>query len=169
VKESVGAVASALSRKSFDTYVSKGGEMKIMSGKTILVVQGSLLATAELKEALEGAGATVCETANLISAYGLLDRVKFDGAVIDQALHNEAFDLCEELRAIGTPYVCCNAPHRLQGSSARGQAAQVAAEKLARLMSEEYDRQPDPCILSQFLKSRRGGGGLTGPDHGHAG
>jgi CheY-like chemotaxis protein len=141
--------------------------MKKMSGKTILVVQGSLLATAELKQALEQAGASVCETSNLISAYSLLDRIRFDGAIIDQALHNEAFDLCDELRTVGTPYICCNSPHRLQGTSSRSQAAQVAMEKLARLLSEERELQPDAGVLSQFQRGRMGGGGLTGPQHGH--
>lgn len=136
-----------------------------LAGKNVLIVEGSLLSTPELKEALEEAGATAIVTANLISAFSLLERVKFDGAVIDQTLHNEAFDLCTELMSVGTPYISCNAPHRLQGASARKRAAQLAAEKLVRLLTEVDEPEIETGILSQFLKTRSGksGGGFGEP------
>ncbi len=140
--------------------------MKHLAGKTILVVEGSLLSSAELKQALEDAGAAVCVTTNLISAYNLLARLRFDGAVLDQALHNEAFELCTELRCLDTPYVCCNAPHRLQGSAARQAAAQRAVEKLSRLM-QDSELEVEDGVLVQFLKQRpgRSGGGFGEPQH----
>jgi hypothetical protein len=136
-----------------------------LAGKNVLIVEGSLLSTQELKEALEEAGATAIVTANLISAFSLLERVKFDGAIIDQTLHNEAFDLCTELKSVGTPYISCNAPHRLQGGSARKRAAQLAAEKLVRLLTEVDEPEVETGILSQFLKTRSGmsGGGFGEP------
>jgi hypothetical protein len=142
--------------------------MNDLTGKTILVVEGSLLSTVELKQALEDAGAAVCVTTNLISAFGLLDRMRFDGAMIDQALHNEASDLCTELRSVDTPYICCNAPHRLQGMGARQRAARLAAERLSRLISEEGDCRVDAGVLSEFLKRSVGksGGGFSEPQHG---
>ena len=105
-------------------------------GKTILIVEGSLLSGAELKETLEIAGAGVFITGNELSAFALLEKRAFDGAMIDYALHNEAFELCDELRALNIPYVCCNAPHKLQGAEARRAAARAAVDKLARITLE---------------------------------
>lgn len=141
--------------------------MNDLHGKTILVVEGSLLSSTELKQALENEGAAVCVTANLISAFNLLTRVRFDGAVIDQALHNEAFDLCTELRGLDTPYICCNAPHRLQGSAARQSAAVRAVEKLSRLMLSASEFELEKGVLLGFLKQRTGksGGGFGEPQH----
>jgi CheY-like chemotaxis protein len=141
--------------------------MNDLTGKTILVVEGSLLSSAELKQALEDAGAAVCVTTNLISAFNLLARMRFDGAVIDQALHNEAFDLCTELRCLDTPYVCCNSPHRLQGSATRQAAAHKAVEKLSRLMLAASEPEVEEGVLLEFLKQRKGksGGGFGEPQH----
>lgn len=141
--------------------------MNHLASKTILVFEGSLLSSAELKQALEDAGAAVCVTTNLISAFNLLARMRFDGAVLDQAMHNEAFDLCSELRCLDTPYVCCNAPHRLQGGAARQAAAQRAVEKLSRLMLEDSELEVEDGVLFQFLKQRTGksGGGFGEPQH----
>ena len=43
-----------------------------LSGKNVLIVQGSLIAGSELKDAFERAGARVYITGNLISALNLL-------------------------------------------------------------------------------------------------
>ena len=80
-----------------------------LSGKAILIVEGSLLAGEELADACCRSGARVQLTANIINAFGLLKRIPFDGAVIDRALHNEAYDLCSELRELSIPYICCSA------------------------------------------------------------
>jgi hypothetical protein len=71
-----------------------------------------------LKDAFERSGAQVYITCNLISAFHLLERKAFHGAVVDQRLH-ESFDICAELQARCIPYICCSLPHRLQGLSAR--------------------------------------------------
>ena len=65
-----------------------------LAGRNILIVQGSLIAGAELKDAFTRSGAHVYITGNLISAFHLLERKAFYGAVVDQGLHNEAFDVC---------------------------------------------------------------------------
>ena len=141
--------------------------MKGLAGKTILVVEGSLLSGSDLRRALEDAGATICLTSNEISAYGLIDRLKLDAAAIDQALHNEAFELCSELRLRGVPYICCNTPHRLQGTTARQRAGEVVASKLARLLSDDSELEPSAGVLYGFSKNRFGksGGGFTDPHH----
>jgi hypothetical protein len=59
-------------------------------------------------------------TKNLISAFDLIGRKRFDGAVFDYGLHNGAFDLCTEFQALSIPYISANAPHRLPGSSSPG-------------------------------------------------
>ena len=69
------------------------------------------------------------------AAFELLRRIRFDGAVIDQGLHNEAFDLCEELRAANIPYISCTTPHRLQGWDTRKRDAEHAVWKLAHVLS----------------------------------
>ena len=106
-----------------------------LTGKTILIVQGSLLAGPELKEAFGRSGAPVYLTTNVINAFSLLRRTRFDGAVVDQGLHNAAFDLCSELQDLGIPYICSAAPHRLQKPSARKQDADHAVWRLADLIS----------------------------------
>lgn len=104
-------------------------------GKRVLLVQGSSLASAELFDALYEAGAKPYPTSNILNAYSLIDRIRFDGALIDRGLHNEAFDLCADLQDRGIPYVSCAGPHRLQGPAARRQEAQYMIWRLGSLMS----------------------------------
>jgi hypothetical protein len=105
-----------------------------LAGRNILIIQGSLIAGAELKDAFARSGAQVYITGNLISAFHLLERKAFHGAVVDQGLHNEAFGVCAELQARCIPYICCNLPHRLQGLSARRADADHAVWKLASVI-----------------------------------
>ena len=119
-----------------------------LAGRNILIVQGSLIAGAELKDAFTRSGAHVYITGNLISAFHLLERKAFHGAVVDQGLHNEAFDVCAELQARCIPYICCNFPHRRQGPSARRADADHTVWKLASVMcsaggSVAFDVQDD--------------------------
>ena len=72
-------------------------------------------------------------TCNLISAFHLLERKAFHGAVVDQRLQ-ESFDICAELQARCIPYICCNLPHRLQGLSARRTDADHVVWKLASVI-----------------------------------
>lgn len=104
-------------------------------GKRVLLIQGSSLASAELFDALCEAGAKPYPTSNILNAYSLIDRIRFDGALIDRGLHNEAFDLCADLQDRGIPYVSCAGPHRLQGPAARRQEAQYMIWRLGSLMS----------------------------------
>jgi hypothetical protein len=110
-----------------------------LTGKKILVVQGSLLAGAELKDAFDRSGARVYHTHSVINAFNLLRRIRFDGAVVDQGLHNAAFDLCSELHDLRTPYICCAAPHRLQEASARVRDADHAVWRLADIIASRAD------------------------------
>ena len=106
-----------------------------LAGKNILIVQGSSLAAEALRIAFIRAGSRVHVTTLPLNAFDLLRRVRFDGAILDQGLHNELFDLCEELRDLGVPYILCSAPHRLQGLSARAADAAHAVWRLAHVMS----------------------------------
>jgi hypothetical protein len=110
-----------------------------LSGKNILIVEGSLLAVRELKEAFDRSGAQVYLTANAINAFSLLRRIRFDGAVIDQGLHNEAFDLCSELHDLGVPYICCTAPHQLQNLATRKRDAEHAVWRLDNIVLSRAD------------------------------
>jgi hypothetical protein len=110
-----------------------------LSGNSVLIVQGSLIAGLELRDAFLRSGAQVYMTGNLISALDLLRRKPFDGAVVDMGLHNEAYDICAELQALNIPYICCNLPHRLQGLSARKEDAEHAVWKLANVISSAED------------------------------
>jgi hypothetical protein len=123
-----------------------------LSGKTILIVEGSLLAGQELEEAFIRTGAKVCPRANIISAFNLLRSVHFDGAVVDQGLHNEAFDLCGELRELRVSYVCCTTPHRLQASAVRKRDAERVIRRLADRMADLEVHLPS--VLTQPLKTR---------------
>lgn len=120
-----------------------------LSGKTILIVEGSLLAGGELAEALSRCGARVHLTTNFINAFSLLRRISFDGAVIDQGLHNEAFDLCSELRELGIPYICCSAPHRLHRPTARKRDADQVVWRLDDIISSRTDLQTGHCAIKQ--------------------
>jgi hypothetical protein len=106
-----------------------------LHGKNILIVEGSLIATAEVQEALINEGARPFVAHNLPAAFELVRRLRLDGAIIDHSLHNEAFDLCTELQAVDTPYISCRTPQRAQGWSARKRDAEHAAWKLGHVLS----------------------------------
>jgi hypothetical protein len=125
------------------------------SGKNILIVEGSLLAGAELAEAFGRSGAGVQLTANIINAFDLLRRTQFDGAVIDQGLHNEAFDLCSELRELGIPFICCAAPHRLQSVDIREREARHAVWRLDSVISQEADAPSNSIRWGGLLRNER--------------
>jgi hypothetical protein len=107
----------------------------ILDGKNILIVEGSTIATAEIQEALYQEGARPFLAHNVNAAFALVRRIRLDAAIIDQGLHNEAFDLCAALQAADIPYISCKAPHILQGWSARKRDAEHAAWKLGHLLS----------------------------------
>jgi hypothetical protein len=110
-----------------------------LSGKKILIVEGSLLAGAELADAFGRCGARAHLTANVINAFSLLRRSQFDGVVIDHGLHNEAFDLCLELRDLGIPYISCKAPHRLQKAASLKRDADHAVWRLGDMVASRTD------------------------------
>jgi hypothetical protein len=115
-----------------------------LSGKSILIVEGSLLAGAELADAFRRAGADVQLTTNIINAFNLLRREQFDGVVVDYGRHNEAFDLCSELRDRGVPYISCAAPHWLQKAAVRIRDADHAVRQLQSKIFEQVETQlPD--------------------------
>jgi hypothetical protein len=130
--------------------------MKGLVGKSILILEGSLLSGTELSRELVASGARAFITGNELSAFSLLAKQTFDGALIDYALHNEAFELCDELRALGIPYVCCSAPHRLQGASARQDAARAAIDKLTRVLREHGEEDDIPGTFATSLGVRAG-------------
>jgi hypothetical protein len=69
------------------------------------------------------------------AAFRLLDRISFDAVIIDHCLHNEAVDLCIELRTESIPYVSCRAPNSWQGWSVRKREADAAVRKLEGLFA----------------------------------
>lgn len=125
-----------------------------LTGKTILIIEGSLLAGAELRDAFGRAGARVYLTGNVINAFSLLERIRFDGAVIDQGLHNAAFELYSELQDLGIPCICCTAPHRLQKAAARKRDADHVVWRLINAMSAAVALTPElPGDLTDDLVS----------------
>lgn len=124
------------------SFSSRGDLDRDLGGQTILIVEGSLLAGAELADAFRRAGANVRLTTNIINAFNLLRREPFDGAVVDQGRHNEAFDLCSELRDRGVPYIGCVAPHRLQKAAVRIRDADHAVRQLQSKIFEQVETQP---------------------------
>jgi hypothetical protein len=104
-------------------------------GKNILIVEGSVIATPEVQEALHQEGARAFIAHKVAAAFELLRRLRFDGAILDQGLHNEAFDLCEALQAKNIPYISCVIPHRLQSWRARKSDAEHTVWKLAHVLS----------------------------------
>jgi response regulator RpfG family c-di-GMP phosphodiesterase len=103
-------------------------------GKAILMVKGSLLSTDELEAALKEQGARVQTASNIISAFALVERRRFDGAILDKGLHNEAFDLCAELKERRVPYLLSNKPHECQKPGARRRAANDVVKDLIMTM-----------------------------------
>jgi DNA-binding response OmpR family regulator len=106
-----------------------------LTGKKILIVEGSLLSATELRSALMQAGAQVNVARGVRAAFDMLKPVQPDAAVIDYTLHNEGFDLCTELQAYDIPYIHCSGPNRLQRLKARDEEAEHAAWKLAHMLS----------------------------------
>lgn len=130
---------ATVSTPSFCSYADTDRDL---GGKTILIVEGSLLAGTELADAFHRAGADVRLTTNIINAFSLLRREQFDGAVVDQGRHNEAFDLCSELKDLAIPYICCIAPHRLQKTAVRALDADHAVRQLASKILGQVETPP---------------------------
>jgi DNA-binding NtrC family response regulator len=107
----------------------------ILNGKNILIVEGSLIATAELQEALHQECARPFLAHNAAAAFELVKRIRFDAAIVDLGLHNEAFDLCTEFQAADIPYISCKGPHRMQRWGARKRDAEHAVWKLKHVLS----------------------------------
>jgi DNA-binding response OmpR family regulator len=122
-----------------------------LTGKNILIVEGSSVAADALRDAFNRTSARVYVTGSMLTAFDLIGRRRFDGAVIDQGLHNEVFDLCEELRGLNVPYVFCHAPHRLQGIEARRRDADHVVWKLHDVMQAEPI--PEAHVLKTKLSS----------------
>ncbi|WP_024275191.1 hypothetical protein [Hyphomicrobium sp. 802] len=102
-----------------------------LSGKKVLIVKGSLLVPFALEMALAERGAKAITATNIISAFSLIEHERFDAAVIDKGLHNEAFDLCAELKSFDIPYILADAPHEMQRPAAQMAAACNLAVELA--------------------------------------
>jgi DNA-binding response OmpR family regulator len=110
-----------------------------LSGKKILIVKGSILVPLMLERALTERAAKPITATNIISAFSLIERERFDAAVIDKGLHNEAFDLCAELKSSDVPYVLAGAPHEQQRTAAQMSAAcDIVAELAERLKRRGY-------------------------------
>ncbi len=121
-------------------FSSRADMDRDLGGKTILIVEGSLLAGAELADAFRRAGANVQLTTNIINTFNLLRRDPFDGAVVDQGRHNEAFDLCSELRDLD---IGCVAPHRLQRAAMRARDAEHVVRQLQSKIFEHFETPPE--------------------------
>ena len=116
-----------------------------LSGKKVLIVKGSLLVPFAVATALTERGAKTVTATNIISAFSLLEREMFDAAVIDKGLHNEAFDLCAELKSLGVPFVLANAPHELQRPAMQMSAACDLVAKLVRRLQARSQDQTQPA------------------------
>lgn len=122
-----------------------------LSGRKILVVKGSLLVPFALEEALTERGASAVTATNIISAFSLIERETFDAAVIDKGLHNEAFDLCAELKTFDVPYILANAPHELQGPAAQMSAAcGIVTEIAERLQTRERAQSEGSVVAARY-------------------
>ena len=125
-----------------------------LTGKKILIVEGSLLSGTELRSALMQAGARVNLARSVSDAFGRLKHTLPDAAVVDYALHNEAFDLCTEFQAYEVPYIHCRSPNRLQGLNARDEDAEHVAWRLAHILSRpEEDAEAVPEMLQRELRA----------------
>jgi hypothetical protein len=127
----------------------------VLAGKNILIVEGLTLTSAEIKEVLANEKAQAFIARDVAAAFRLLDRVRFDAVLIDHSLHNEAIDLCIELRTEGIPHVSCRAPNSWQGWSARKRDAEYAVEKLRGVLSRVPVGRPQ--ATSTTMKSMSGG------------
>lgn len=122
-----------------------------LSGKKVLIVKGSLLVPFAVATALTKRGAKAVTATNVISAFSLIEREMFDAAVIDKGLHNEAFDLCAELKSLGVPYVLANAPHELQRPAMQMSAAcDLVAELVSRLKACAADQTQPDALPTRF-------------------
>jgi len=150
-----GPVRLAICRQNLLPAIIAGPKMENLTGKTILIVEGSSLAAEALRTAFIRSGARVYVTGKVLTAFDLVNRIHFDGAVVDCVLHNEAFELCEELRDLGVPYVCCNAPHRRQGMPARANDAAHAVWRLAHMLSRVDEDVSEQVPVGQTQRELR--------------
>ena len=123
----------------------------ILAGKNILIVEGLTLTSAEIREVLANEKAQGFVARGVSAAFRLLDRVRFDAVIIDRSLHNEAIDLCIELRTEGVPYVSCRAPNSWQGWSARKRDAEYAVEKLRGVLGRIPVTYPETASTTKSM------------------
>ena len=114
----------------------------LLNGRKVLIVEGLTLSSQEIREVLANQGAHVFVAHGVAAAFRLLDRIRFDAVIIDHSLHNEAVDLCIELRTESIPHVSCRAPNSWQGWSVRKREAEAAARKLENLFSRAAVSSP---------------------------
>jgi hypothetical protein len=76
-----------------------------------------------------------------ISAFWMIERQPFDGAVIDKGLNNEVIGLCAELQSLNVPYIIYDAPHDLQKPSAQRRDAKISMGSLMKAMRAHYKRR----------------------------
>jgi hypothetical protein len=124
--------------------------MLSLSGKSILIVQGPGFSTAELRAELERRGANAVIVADVPSAFLLVDRLPFDGAIIDRALQNNVFDFCTELQALYIPYISVAGPHCSQKPTSRMRDAEKAANNLIAVFSQDVDDAPEDWLVVDF-------------------
>jgi hypothetical protein len=127
----------------------------VLAGKNILIVEGLTLTSAEIREGLANEKAQAFVARDVAAAFRLLDRVRFDAVLIDHSLHNEAIDLCIELRREGIPHVSCRSPNSWQGWSARKRDAEYAVEKLRGVLGRIPVGLPNATSIT--VKSMSGG------------
>ena len=77
------------------------------AGSRILIVEDEVFIAAEIKRALEAAGAQVLFARKLERALVLLESERFDGAILDVTLarHVTCAPVADRLRALGVPFV----------------------------------------------------------------
>lgn len=127
------------------------------SGKKVLIVKGSLLVPFALEMALAERGAKAITATNVISAFSLIERETFDAAVVDKGLHNEAFDLCAELKSLDVPYILASAPHEMQRPFAQMTAAcDIVAEIAERWETRERAYAQSECVSAAKYPAVRG-------------
>jgi hypothetical protein len=128
----------------------------LLNNKKVLIVEGLTLSSQEIREALAEQGAHVFVARGVAAAFRLLDRIRFDAVVIDHSLHNEAVDLCIELRTESIPYVSCRAPNSWQGWSVRKREADAVARKLDNIFSRVAVDVTQPAGSSRQQSGARG-------------
>jgi hypothetical protein len=111
-------------------------------GKVILIVEGTLLSGATVRDALVRAGAIVHVVSSVAAGNLIISNKRLDAAIIDTATHTRSALLCRELGRRAVPFFYSSFPERYQPHNVQADEARALIATLKDLVALHADDTP---------------------------